>query len=273
MQIPPDATPAWFLAEILKVIRGPDLLGPARVDPTLLRKWRVGRLIDELRSFRVADDIATRTTPTRGNLDRFPWGASVISDLEADILKAGIEGYSRPTLFRCLAIGAHVGAAVDLPRRTKWQTVKAWGTQELRTKLKPGSTARNCPFDPEHTRERILRGLASIHPEAVVYRLMPGTDPLIEAPDAVVMLLGRPAFTVRVQVGATRRIGRSQTKSGPSSLPVLTVRITNKGRKRRLAWTPRSGGPLAAATVGRWLQDLLDGDAVDPYDRDIPATR
>jgi len=265
VQIPPDAKPAWFLAKIIELIRGPDLLGPVGVDPALVKKWRIGRIIDELRSNRVEDDVATRATPTRGNPSRFPWGREVVTTLAADLNKAGVKGYSRPTLFRCLAIGSFVARAAELPRRTKWQEVKDWETTELPRRLRRRASRAEA-FDPSHARERILRGLAELQPGAVAYRQEMHTG----LPDAVVTITGRPAFMVRVVTGVAGRL--VAPRSRPDQLPVLTVWISRKGQRRRLAWTPRSQAPVTTAAVGRWLRGVFDDDQADPYDQGAEST-
>lgn len=261
MQCPPDAGPKWLLAEVLAVLHGSVESSPPGVDLDVFRRWRIGRVLETYRRSRWLRHQTGIEAPDASE-PRFPYGDAAITELAGALRAAGIDGFSRPTLFRCLTLGRGLPRAALLPPQVPWATIKAWGTKGLITRAAAARKAAPRAQGHSQIKERVIAALSQLQPDCRAYRSTASVG--TPYPDAIVVLRGHAAFAVRVLVGAAQPVPDQNRISG---LAVLTITLDRVGRLKDLAWTPRLDPPVPIKAMRPWVVSMLKDGQRDPYDQ------
>lgn len=259
MYCPPDAGPEWLLAEVLAVLHGSVEGAPPGVDLDVFRRWRLGRVIETYRRSRWLRQRGAADPPDDGE-PRFPYGDAAITELAGALRAAGIDGFSRPTLFRCLTLGRGLPRAALLPPQVPWAKIKAWGTKWF---VARAAAARKAAprAQRSHIKERVIAALSRLQPDCRAYHSTASVP--TPYPDAIVVLRGYAAFAVRVQVGVVRAVPEQDRTC---DLAVLTMALDRAGCLKDLAWTPRMDPPVPIKAIRPWVMMMLKDGQRDPYD-------
>lgn len=259
------AGPADLLAAVQAVVGASAPAGPVGITPTLLERWRVGRILVEYRKVwwqQKRGEEPPRPGPRR--VEWFPYGAGVLDDL-AKKLRATV--YNRPAISACLAYAYRHPTSATLPRGTAWTVIKLGGAKERQRRRRASRASNTLP--PAALHDLLWALLPVVLPGCHVYQAM-----------AVGSTLGRSVALVQTSTGhifaaaviiadpeRPKAGSEHRTRSESSEVPAVELRVGADQRRAWRVWTrpaPASWGVELSGAV--WLGMARERATSDPYD-------
>lgn len=261
MQCPPDADASWLLAAVQAVVAALAPPGPVDIAPSLLARWRAGRILAEYREQWWRREL-NREPPSPGatGFAWFPYDARVLIDL-ADQLQ--VPGYNRQALSACLAYAHRHPTSATLPRGTAWTVIKMGCAKERRGKQPKKRRAGRTVA--EARRAALYDLLWGVLPEALpgcrVYQdraaaSTPGCSM------AFVQTMAGDVFAAVISIA-----GSKQPRHCGSQVPSVELHVgagLRRGQLVGLRRVPASWRPQLDGTT--WLRLAQRRARSDPYD-------